>query len=98
MEVVQNSGIGDAFYMTNPGGVPLLIEPRSMYVLNHLLGQKLNMCSHRFIALGRDRTISLLLLIVFTDFIFFLFACPTAVLVRTPTDWTNSRTFILVLV
>lgn len=30
-----------------------------MYVLIHLLGQKLNMCSHRFIALGRYRTISL---------------------------------------
>lgn len=27
-----------------------------------------------------------------------LFACPTTVLVRIPTDWTNSRTFILVLV
>lgn len=35
-----------------------------MYVLMHLLGQKLNMCSHRFIALGRYRSISLLLLMV----------------------------------
>lgn len=35
-----------------------------MYVLIHLLGQKLNMCLHRFIALGRYRTISLLLLMV----------------------------------
>lgn len=26
--------------------------PRYMYVLIHLLGQKLNMCSYRFIALG----------------------------------------------
>lgn len=33
MEVVQNSGIGDAFYITNPGGVPLLVEPRSLLAL-----------------------------------------------------------------
>lgn len=40
-----------------------------------------------------------LLLMVITDFHFFLFTCPTAVRTkRTPTDWTNSRTFILVLV
>lgn len=36
---------------------------------------------------------------VITDFTFFLFTCPTAVRTkRTPTDWTDSRTFILVLV
>lgn len=74
--------------------------PGYIYVLIHLLGQKLNMCSHRFIALGWYRTISLPTTSnSITDFTFFLkFACPTAVLVRTPTDWTNSRTFILVLV
>lgn len=74
--------------------------PRYMYVLIHLLGQKLNMCSHRFIALGWYRTISLPTTSnSITDFTFlFKFACQTAVLVRTPTDWTNSRTFILVLV
>lgn len=35
-----------------------------MYVLIICVGQKLNMCSHRFIALGWYRTISLLLLMV----------------------------------
>lgn len=42
-----------------------------MYVLIHLLGQKLNMCLHRFIALGRYRTISLLLLMLLQTLLFY---------------------------